>query len=136
MTWGTGRLRSLRAIHRVSAFAVMLLWCAAPILAVVHASEEAHRYCAEHDAVEEAPEPIVETTANPQSPVASGAGGGAPAHDDCSFTRLCRFSQVLGQVILDAVGDLEQRSPAAPPSGPPEPSLALILIAPKTSPPA
>lgn len=134
MTSGTGRPRSLRAAHRLSAWAVVLLWCAAPLLAALHAGAEAHRYCAEHDAVEEAAEAAAGVLSDQTGPLARGPEDPAPGHEDCSFTRFCRFGQLVAQLILDDAGDLEPVSLPTPPLAP-APGVAVIVIAPKTSPP-
>jgi hypothetical protein len=134
----TGWPRSLRATHRFSAFVVALLWCATPILAALHASAEAHRYCAEHGAVEEGPEgDAVEAPDAPGPDVAAafGEGGAAESHDGCAFSRFCRFGQLLHQLVLEASGDVAATVIAAPALCVPAPSVAVIVLAPKTSPP-
>src|SRR5262245_29424299 len=98
------RRRSLRAAHRLSALAVTLLWCAAPILAAIHAYIEVDRYCAQHGSVEEArkvdaprPAPGPDTGAT-----AEGELQRLPAHEACGFGKVCRFGQVIARLILDA----------------------------------
>jgi len=129
----TGQPRSLRAAHRLSAWVVVVLWCAAPLLAALHAGAEAHRYCAEHGAVEEAAEAAAGLPAD-QAPLAQGTDDRASTHEDCSLTPFCRFGQLLAQVILAEAGDLEPGSLPTP-SVAPAPGVAVLVIAPKTSPP-
>jgi hypothetical protein len=131
----SGQPRSLRAAHRISACAVVLLWCAAPVLAAVHAAAESHRYCAQHDAVEEASDERDGGSPDQVAPLARSGGDQTSTHEDCSFAPFCRFGQLVGQLILDATGVLEPIT-VPPPSLPPlTPAVAVIVVAPKTSPP-
>lgn len=133
----TGSPRSLRVMHRFSALLVAVLWSAAPVVAVVHASAETHRYCAEHGAVEESGERDGDVAAS-DSDSNAAVNGTEPgtSHEGCAFARYCRFGQVLGQFIVAATGEIEgipiptplRREPAAP--------VAVLALAPKTSPPA
>lgn len=127
--------RSVRATHRFVAFVVALFWCAAPVLAGVHASIEAHYYCLEHGAVEEAGEAKTQPGLPGGATVLSGAEA-APSHDGCAFGRYCRFGQVLNQVVLALSACLEP-DPISPPAlSMAAPVVATIVLAPKTSPPA
>jgi hypothetical protein len=129
-----GRPRSLRATHRLAAVLVTLFWSAAPILAAVHASAEVHRYCAEHGMVEEGSSARTGAAADAR-PAARDASAPAPEHDGCAFARVCRFGQVLGPVILVAAGQLDPTPASAPTPATPAPPLAVLRLAPKTSPP-
>lgn len=117
----------------MSALLLALIWCAAPVLSAIHAGAEAHRYCAEHGALEEASEP---------EPTDVGSDGAviplAPerSHEGCVFGRFCRFGQVLGQLVLEPAGDLEATAMGPPVLLETGPSVAVICFAPKTSPPA
>jgi hypothetical protein len=112
---------------------VALLWCAAPVLAAVHAGVEAHRYCAEHGTVEEAGEAVV---GSPEAtPVVAGEGEEQAPHDGCDFARFCRFGQVLAQLILDVAGTPDVALAPSPSPAQAAPAVAVIVIAPKTSPP-
>lgn len=134
-----GKQRSLRAPHRFSAFAVALLWAVTPVLASLHASIEVHRYCAEHGVVEEAG--AAEDADTPASAVQPGVRiGGVDVdeeahHDDCAFAQFCRFGQTLIAFALAATGSLDPGAPPAPPADAPPSALAVIFVAPKTSPP-
>jgi hypothetical protein len=114
---------------------MVLLWCAAPILAIVHANAEVHRYCAEHGALEEAGD------ASNRSAVAEPAGRlfdaseTAPSHTGCAFARFCRFGQSPGPVVFSTTGDIEISLIPAPPLLQPAAIVPVIRIAPKTSPP-
>jgi hypothetical protein len=126
--------RSLRMAHRLAAVVVAMFWSAAPVLAAVHAQAEVHRYCAEHGMVEEGSQARPETVADGM-PAAHDASSPGPEHDGCAFARVCRFGQVLGPVILDAAGQLEPAAVACVTAAEPAPPLAVLRLAPKTSPP-
>lgn len=132
--------RAVRVPHRFSALLVALLWCAAPVLAALHADAEVHRYCAEHGALEEAgappsAEPAADAAAA-GAPLASVEGSEQPsAHDGCAFGEYCRFGQLLRTIILDFAGEVGF-APAPPPAtAPPAVRVAIVRVAPKTSPP-
>jgi hypothetical protein len=131
----TGQRRAQHAAHRLSAFLVALLWCAAPVLSVLHASAEAHRFCAEHGVLEDAGREETDDTPAERGPVAAGQSDPSTSHEGCAFARFCRFGQVLAQLVLEPAGELEHRL-AVPPTLVIAPArVAIILIAPKTSPP-
>jgi hypothetical protein len=135
----TRRPRSLRATHRLAALLVGLFWCAAPILAAVHANAEVHRYCAEHGMVEEGREAGVAggTSVTPSADTAPSAGDASqdPPHDGCAFARVCRFGQVLASLALAAAGELDPAPIAPLPVAQPAAPVAVLYVAPKTSPP-
>jgi hypothetical protein len=132
-----GRSRSSPATRRVSAFLVVLLWGATPVLSVVHATEEGHRFCAEHGAVEDTQAVGgAALAAAPDSDVARSAPGqGTPAHEGCVFAHYCQFGQLPQQVRPSLPHILE--APAALHVAPsiPTASISLLRLAPKTSPP-
>jgi hypothetical protein len=126
----TGRSR---ATHRLAALLVGVFWCAAPILAAVHANAEVHRYCAEHGMVEEA---AAASAARPaDESAAHDASERPPAHDGCAFAKVCRFGQVLASFVLPVAGALDPTPVATPALAQAAPPLALLRLAPKTSPP-
>jgi hypothetical protein len=129
----TGRRRPLRASHRWSACIVALLWCAAPLLAALHASAEAHRLCAEHGVLEEADGAPADAATGEAGPGARGER--TPEHEGCDFARFCRFGQLLAQVILGDFQTLEPAPLSTPALALPAPPIALVDLAPKTSPP-
>jgi hypothetical protein len=129
----TGRPRSLRATHRLAALLVGLFWSLAPILAALHANAEVHRYCAEHGMVEEAASGAAR--AADTHPSAHDASEPAPSHDGCAFAQVCRFGQVLGPLVHFAASELDPTPVPCPVVADPAPPLAVLLIAPKTSPP-
>jgi hypothetical protein len=129
-----GRPRCLRVRHRTSALLVALLWTAAPMLAALHANAEVHRYCAEHGALEDG-STGADTAGVDGGATASDAGTSAP-HDDCAFARYCRFGQLLTLFALPATGELPVSTMIVPrPVMAPPAALAIIRLAPKTSPP-
>jgi hypothetical protein len=130
----SGRPRSLRTTNRFSALLLALLWSGAPILAVLHANAEVHRYCVEHATLEETGRAEGDVAA--AGATAASQGEPAPGHEGCAFARVCRFGQVFGHVVLDAVELIPAVVLAPPPLESPPLSLPLILVAPKTSPPA
>ncbi len=130
----TCRPRSLRAAHRLAALLVGVFWCAAPILASVHANAEVHRYCAEHGKVEEAVEPGALAQADTR-PAAHDGSQQPPGHDGCAFARVCRFGQVFGQGSPAWSGDFDPTPLVAVAPAEPAPPLAVLSLAPKTSPP-
>lgn len=119
----------------MAALAVALLWLAAPLLSLAHATTAAHTYCARHGILEEGG--AGGSDAQPDRPLAAATADGVPAvHEACSFARLCRFGQTLAPLVL-AVGEAAAPEPALAPRAPePAPAIAILDSAPKTSPPA
>lgn len=123
--------------HRCAAFLVALLWSAVPVLSVLHADGEAHRFCAEHGTIEESGSVSAPSAPEARSERASAnanLGELGSTHDGCAFTQFCRFGQLLDQVIFDVaalpptpVASVARPAPALP--------VALLTLAPKTSPP-
>ena len=130
----TSRRRSLLATHRLAACLLAMFWCAAPLLATLHANAEVHRYCAEHAQVEESGEVPTQTPAD-ETPAAHADSDRMPGHEGCAFARICRFGQVLATIVMDPGGILQVASFAAPARLEPAPSVPLLSVAPKTSPP-
>jgi hypothetical protein len=135
MTW-KGPRRALSATHRVSAFLVVFLWGATPVLSVVHATAAEHRYCAEHGAVEDAPAVVGGQTVASSDDVAGSRPAQAPAHEGCAFARYCQFGRLPEYPVPDLPRVLEvpavvQALPCAPPA-----AISVLSLAPKTSPPA
>ncbi len=120
-----------RAAHRTAAFALALVWSAAPLLAAVHATTERHRFCAAHGTVEETSEG---GAAPAHLPTVAGQSL-ASSHEDCSFASACRFGQTLLPDVGASVGFLSPETVAAPVDARPAPSLDVLANAPKTSPP-
>jgi hypothetical protein len=132
----TGRPRPLRAPHRFSALLVALLWAGAPVLAALHANAEVHRYCAEHGVLEE----VAAGGGATGVPVLGGGAAASDAetsapHDDCAFARYCHFGQLLTRFSLPATGALAVRTVALPRATTAASTLAILRLAPKTSPP-
>jgi hypothetical protein len=135
MTW-KGPPRCLRATHPVSAFLVVLLWGATPVLSVLHATEQGHRYCTEHGAVEDAQAAGAADRASRTGAVASTlTAERAPRHEGCAFARYCQIGRLpephapTAPRVLDVPAALDA-APATPPA-----SISVLRLAPKTSPP-
>lgn len=128
------RPRTARAIHRLGALVVALLWCLTPVLAALHAQAEAHRLCAEHGQLEEvvvaqdAPGATAHATVN-------GVVVGDEAHEGCAFGRYCRFGQLLAAFGLFPAGDLAPERAPLPELAVRGPTVSIVRFAPKTSPP-
>jgi hypothetical protein len=129
----TGPPRSPAVLQRFSALFVALLWCAAPVLALVHGSAEAHRYCAEHGRLEDAGDGGSGEDGAARRQIVDAQG--TASHDDCAFSQTCRFGQTLIAFLLEACGTLEAPPLVQPQRDPAPPPIALISFAPKTSPP-
>ncbi len=126
--------RALRLAHRLAAFALMVLWAGAPVMAVAHAAAEGHRFCAEHGTVEEASEVIVAAgSAGPADIVAARSQDAA--HEDCAFATACRFGQTLSAEGGGLVGLLEPRPATFAAEIAAAVLFDVLVNAPKTSPP-
>lgn len=79
------------ARHRLLALALAGLWCALPVAGAVHDGEHAHRYCAEHGAVEEAG-PRAEREGQQPSGTAGLGLEGADAPSEATAHAACAFS--------------------------------------------
>lgn len=131
--------RRLRAIHRVAAFAISLLWCAGPLLADLHAAAEVHRFCVEHGVIEEAGggAAVAGRGEAGGGPAARGEAESGPGHDECAFSELWRSGQTPALQRFELVTrEPAKERPALVPPNPGERPVALIRLAPKTSPPA
>jgi hypothetical protein len=135
----TAQLRLPHMPRRLSALVLALVWMAAPLLAVAHAVDSSHRYCATHGQLEEG-EGLPESGSSQrpeadQSDRAFADERGGDGHDGCAFARACRFGSIVATVILGVLD-----GPTTPPPAPLESAIAaapveLLAIAPKTSPP-
>ena len=145
-TWmpSTGRPRPLRAWHRCAALLVGLLWAICPALAILHVDAQLHRFCAEHRVLEEAGGSVPATPADLARSAPPGdarvvqvgvapAGGGA--HDDCAFAPYCRFGQLLQALAEAGVLQPPATRSLELPSAAPGSAVAILSLAPKTSPP-
>jgi hypothetical protein len=132
-------LRSLGAMYRLPALAVALLWCAAPVLAILHAHSgtEVHRYCAEHGTLED----VAEGQLQAQTPAPDGNGvtvrasEAEAAHGSCAFARFCRFGDTLARFQLQATGVVAATPVPMPAARVATASIPVFVVAPKTSPP-
>jgi hypothetical protein len=122
-------------MHRLAVYLVAAVWCATPLLSALHASVEAHRFCAEHGVIEET-SAVAEGTAPVSSdqPIARGTDAGT-SHEECAFHASGRLQGPSGAVTSEASA-LEIPCAAPPRRSDPVPQLAIVDYAPKTSPPA
>jgi hypothetical protein len=115
-----------------------MLWALLPLASALHGAEHAHRYCAEHGAVEEA------STGAGHAPGVDGPGWSAgdeaveSGHVACGFAFAHRLAD--GAVTpRGAVHALASYAPDAAPLHPPHAvarGLPVLATAPKGSPPA
>ena len=126
-----GALPSGRSrVRALSALVAALLLAAAPILVALHASEALHRYCAEHGVVEEA------SAEGEPSSAGLFPSESTAAHEACAAARVCRYGEIPHAVPLH-----EGRAPTPPAIVAPAlriwtAAIAVIVTAPKTSPPS
>jgi hypothetical protein len=124
-------------MYRLPALAVALLWCAAPVLAILHAHSgtEVHRYCAEHGTLED----VGETQAQAPAPDGNGAtvrgSETEAAHGGCAFARYCRFGDTLARFVLETTGVVAAMPVPTPAARVAPASIPVFVVAPKTSPP-
>ncbi|QRK07712.1 hypothetical protein JQX13_48320 [Archangium violaceum] len=134
------RIRAHIAGHFIATLLVMI-WVAQPVLALVHAQEHVHLYCPTHRAFEEASadkgtalsaqlrdaKTFEKLPPTPTGPL---------RHEECAFVSVStreEFHSPEATPVIQAC--LEVSRPAtAPPR--PLPSLSVLDIAPKASPPA
>lgn len=131
-----GQSRSWRATWRLPALVVALLWCAAPMLSAVHSAAEAHRYCVEHGAIEEVE--FENDQGEPQRPATDQVRGvdASEPHEACAFAPFCRFGQLVTAFVPEAAGNIGAiPAPTLDDAASVSP-VAVVRIAPKTSPPA
>jgi hypothetical protein len=135
------RFRAHIAAHLIATLLVAL-WVAQPLLAIAHAQEHVHRYCPTHRAFEESSASrgtalsaqLRDAKAFEKLPPA--IPGGTLKHEECAFIAASTRDeppQAEGQPILQA--RLAVSHPATVPLRP-QPSLSVLDIAPKASPPA
>lgn len=136
----TAQLRSLHVPPRLSALLLALVWAAAPLLAVAHAVDTSHRYCATHGVLEEGEGASEVDSSQPsrtdESDRAFADESDGEGHEGCAFARVCRFGQVLAKVILAVLDGPTSPPPAQLDGGVATAQLELLAVAPKTSPPA
>jgi hypothetical protein len=122
----------------IPAVVLAALWLVGPLLGLVHGLEKRHSFCVEHGAFEEA---AAATAGAPASHPGDVAGPEAPAgeqdHDGCAFSPFAAGAAAPSLAPLLAV-----QAPALPalalpaPAVPPAPPLAILDVAPKSSPPS
>jgi hypothetical protein len=132
---------ALRVAYRFSALLLALLWCAVPVAAGLHADAEAHRFCAEHGALEDGGDAAGGGGATGDrssvSPLAiQGETEPSQSHHACAFSLVCRFGDVGWKATLAPAGDVAFTLAAPSIAGQPAAPIAVIAVAPKTSPPA
>lgn len=121
---------------RATAWGLALLWALVPALAAIHGAVENHVYCAEHGAFEHGDR--AHTAERPEHSVTDPrAPGTGDAHE------LCSFSDSLLRTAVTPVDATCAVSAAAPAvarhiaiADPAPPSIRILAVAPKGSPPA
>lgn len=137
-----------RVKHRVAATSLLVLWILVPLLALAHVALEEHTYCAEHQRLEEAGD--VHRGANGAiSDVALGSEDHHPptvsgnssesdtgGHERCALgDEFTRDAQCPG-LLVRTLTATQFFAPVAPPAASPAlRTIALLRIAPKSSPP-
>ncbi len=117
---------------------ILGVWIASPLLSVVHAVFEEHRYCAEHERLEEASETHVpgDSKTGATGAIASSNSGELPTeHEDCAFDE--DFTRTIPDSTLVLLAT------PAPAILPPAQirtiafvhGISLLHVAPKSSPP-
>lgn len=121
--------------------ALAAFWLVLPLLAGAHASH-AHRYCAEHRTIEEggavgvrAAEAADPTQEGPAVEPADDLGSEGGAHEEC----LVLAAQARSATVSESPGFAAERLPcslyAQLSAGLPPQQIALLAVAPKSSPP-
>jgi len=117
----------------VLAVGLALLWMAVPLLEGLHAAGNRHRFCAEHQALEELPAPGTDRSEPPATGVSAAPSQAAAEHITCPFA-----AATAGSIGTETVATVTVApSIGAPPMPPPAPPRAATILdlAPKTSPP-
>lgn len=128
----SGRSRA----NQVAGLLLAALWIAAPVAESVHASTHVHRYCAEHQTIEE----VGEVSGSHQA-TASGlsqdaeAGESAHGHQACALTQVDSRRGVLELPSSWVVSLMPEPPQPAAALSPSYPSVPLLSLAPKLSPP-
>lgn len=137
MSWSAPPLHSPGAMYRLAALVLALVWGTAPVLAVFHSHSraEVHRYCAEHRGLEDAIERGDQALASESNTAAVRGSETARPHSACVFGRFCRFDDVFAGFVLEVARVLEATPVPAPNGRVGAASIAVIVVAPKTSPP-
>jgi hypothetical protein len=127
-------MRSLGARRRLPALVLAVVWCAAPVLAILHAHSSAvgHHYCAAHRTLED----VIEDQASaPNGDTAVRESGAASAHYGCAFACSYRFDDTVARFALDTAGLIEATPFPTPTAQVASARIAIFVVAPKTSPP-
>ena len=123
------------------AFALAGLWVLLPVASALHSEEHAHRYCAEHGAVEEVGEALASDGAGPADGSAGGLdvasdGQGSEAHVDCAFAFVHGLADGAEAAhACPCVGDAEVASSDLSSGRWGVLGLPVLAVAPKGSPP-
>jgi hypothetical protein len=124
------------AVHRrparALALGIALLWAAVPILDDAHAGN-GHRYCAQHQALEELPAFGPARSEPADNALSTAPDGLAAEHRACPFA-LATAGSVGRETTATVAAAPVSDAPATPPAAPP-PGAAVLDLAPKTSPP-
>lgn len=123
---------------RAGVATLLSLLCLGSLLTAAHEVKSTHRFCPEHQSVEEDPDAVGLAAGGERPVLRSGpvaSGEPSSAHGGCLLAQALASSLALS--LLRAPG---VPLPASEPEGRrladgPPPSIALLFVAPKTSPP-
>jgi hypothetical protein len=129
------------ATLRLLALALAGLWVLLPVASALHDGDHAHRYCAEHGAVEEVGEALASDGEGSADESAGGLdvagdGQGSEEHVDCAFAFVHGLGD--GAELVTAgpvVGDAEVASSGLSSGRRGVRGLPVLAVAPKGSPP-
>ncbi len=131
-----------RTIQLLATLSLLIAWVATPLLSVAHLALEEHRYCAEHERLEESNSHTLESTAandsEQQSVVrrSSLPSDERPSHEACAFSpELIPVGNTLAGFIAIAIPDAGFEISSICPSLRFVHCKRLFDEAPKTSPP-
>jgi hypothetical protein len=125
-----------RREHRTLAGLVAALWILFPCFADLHGKRERHRYCVQHGAFEDVDDAGGAGSPNDASSRLAPAPARGPAHHPCAFVQAAP-ARVAG-ALTAGLGELAPRLTEATrlPRSPGRRPIPLLLVAPKSSPPA
>lgn len=121
-------------VRKHVAVGLVLLCVGMPILGGVHAGADGHRYCSEHETLEEVAPGSVRAGTGAAPGIDADGPARAPEHRTCPFAATTGGA---GRVALAPPAPAPWASPAGEAPAPRTPSLPvlILLVAPKTSPP-
>jgi hypothetical protein len=123
---------------RLGAAALLFMLCLGPLLTAAHELANRHRFCLEHQTIEEDAEGGEGSVAHPgeETPKVDGAASESLAgHVGCPLAQALAQRATVGQTpVASTLSRASESDPAAPVPSVRRP-LAVLTVAPKTSPP-